>query len=89
MTKNFFQTIWEFIESDPQYSTLTKLASDTELETLFKDTNNSITLLAPSNEVFQSLSEEDLNTLLDDKEAATEVLKMHVIPGKKYLTPLI
>ncbi|XP_026465763.1 periostin [Ctenocephalides felis] len=74
------QTIWEAINSDPQYSILAKIATGTELEQIFKDANDSITLLAPNDEVFESLTEEDLNVLLEDKEAASETLKMHVLP---------
>ena len=39
------------------------------------------TLFAPTNEAFAKIAEDDLNALLEDKDALTEVLLRHVVPG--------
>jgi uncharacterized surface protein with fasciclin (FAS1) repeats len=40
------------------------------------------TVFAPTDAAFAKLSEEQLNNLLSNKEALTEVLTYHVVPGK-------
>ena len=40
------------------------------------------TVLAPADEAFAKIPEETLNSLLADKEALTQVLTYHVIPGR-------
>ena len=39
------------------------------------------TLFAPTNEAFAKIAEDDLSALLEDKDALTEVLLRHVVPG--------
>lgn len=76
------QTIMDVIENDDNYSTLRKVMKDTELVEILKDTKRSISFVAPDNEAFKNVNDEDMKTLLEDKEKANLVLKNHVLTGK-------
>lgn len=71
--------------NNPMLSTLTaaisgELNSDVDLvDTLNGD---EFTVLAPIDDAFAEIPEEDLNALADDADALTEVLTYHVIPGQ-------
>lgn len=70
--------------NNPELSTLVKAVEAAELG----DTLNSaedITVFAPANSAFEKIPENDLNDLLKDKEALTEVLTYHVVAER--LTP--
>lgn len=72
----------DVIENDDNYSTLRKVMKDTELVEILKDTKRSISFVAPDNEAFKNVNDEDMKTLLEDKEKANLVLKNHVLTGK-------
>lgn len=70
--------------NNPALSTLVKAVEAAELG----DTLNSakdITVFAPANDAFDKIPEKDLNDLLKDKEALSEVLTYHVVDER--LTP--
>ena len=47
------------------------------------------TVFAPTDEAFAQIPEDELNTLLDNKEALTKVLTYHVVLGKLMATEVI
>lgn len=73
------KTILDLINEDERYSTLKQLLKDTEVEKVLQENNRSITFLAPTDETFATLEEVDRKMLLENKEKAEEVLKMHVL----------
>lgn len=74
-------TIVETAEQAGQFSTLVKAIQAAGLvETLKGD--GPFTVFAPSDEAFAQLPAEQLNALLADQEALTQVLALHVVPGK-------
>ncbi|XP_060517854.1 transforming growth factor-beta-induced protein ig-h3 [Cylas formicarius] len=73
------KTIYELISDDERYSTLRQLLQGTEVETILREDNRSITFLAPTDETFAALDEDDRKQLLENKEKAEEVLKTHVL----------
>lgn len=76
------KNILEIVNSNDKFTTLSKILKDTEVEKILQESNQSISLLAPTDEAFAGLSEEDLKTLQEDKKKANEVLKNHVLTGK-------
>lgn len=76
------RNILEIINSNDKFTTLSKLLKDTEVEKILQENNQSISLLAPTDEAFAGLSEEDLKTLQEDKKKANEVLKNHILTGE-------
>lgn len=71
--------------NNPMLTTLTaavtgELNPDVDLvDTLNGD---EFTVIAPTDEAFAEIPEEDLNALAEDSEALTDVLTYHVIPGQ-------
>lgn len=66
---------------NPNLTTLVQAVTAAELV----DTLNSegpFTIFAPANCAFEDIPEEDLNALLEDKDALTNVLTFHVVPGE-------
>ena len=47
------------------------------------DDNGPYTIFAPTDDAFDRISQEALNDLLDDKEALSNLLLKHVVPGTK------
>lgn len=56
-----------------------KIINGTEVEKILEKNDNSITLLAPDNDAFSKISEDDLKILTEDKEKANVVLKNHIL----------
>ncbi|XP_056644128.1 transforming growth factor-beta-induced protein ig-h3 [Diorhabda sublineata] len=73
------QNLLEVIESDPKYSTFRTLLNDTQLEKTLRENNQSLTLLAPTDESFAALEDKDRETLMKDKNKAEYLLKHHVL----------
>lgn len=66
---------------NPNLTTLVEAVKAADLV----DTLNSegpFTIFAPANCAFEDIPEEDLNALLEDTDALTEVLTFHVVPGE-------
>lgn len=70
--------------NNPALSTLVTAVKKAGLVDTLNNAEN-ITVFAPANAAFEAVPEEDLNALLNDKEALTKVLTYHVV-GEK-LTP--
>ncbi|THA23720.1 fasciclin domain-containing protein [Streptomyces sp. RKND-216] len=70
--------------NNPALSTLVTAVKKAGLVDTLNNAEN-ITVFAPANAAFEAVPEEDLNSLLNDKEALTKVLTYHVV-GEK-LTP--
>lgn len=67
--------------NNPVLSTLVTAVGEAGLvDTL--NTTEDITVFAPANAAFEAVGEEAVNGLLADKEALTNVLTYHVVPGK-------
>lgn len=77
------KNILEIVNGNDKFSTLSKLLKDSEVEKTLQESNQSLSLLAPTDEAFAGLSEEDMKALLEDKKKANEVLKNHVLTGKR------
>lgn len=76
------KNILEVVNSNDKFTTLSKILKDTDIEKVLQEGNQSISLLAPTDEAFAGLSEEDLKELQENKKKANEVLKNHVLTGK-------
>lgn len=76
------KTILDVVNTSDKFTTLSKIIAGTEVANVLKQENQSISLLAPTDEAFASLAEEDLKTLTDDKNKANQVLKNHILTGK-------
>jgi len=70
--------------NNPVLSTLVTAVGAADLgDTL--NSSEDITVFAPANSAFESIPAKDLNALLEDKDALTDVLTYHVVAGE--LTP--
>lgn len=63
---------------NPLLSTLVTALTEADLVDTLNDAE-ALTVFAPTNDAFDEIPEEDLNALLADKEALTEVLTHHVV----------
>ncbi|CAG9825393.1 unnamed protein product [Phaedon cochleariae] len=73
------RSILDIIHSDGKYSTLSTLLQGSEVEEVLRGNNGSITFLAPTDETFAALDENDLKVLKENKDKANFVLKNHVL----------
>lgn len=74
-------TIIDVASSNPDFSTLvTAIEAAGLVETLQGE--GPFTVFAPTNEAFAAIPEEDLNALLADPEALSEILLYHVVEGE-------
>lgn len=74
------QSVVGVAERTPDFSTLLNALSAAGLtETLQGE--GPFTVFAPTNDAFAKLSDDELNTLLEDREALERVLSYHVVPG--------
>lgn len=72
--------IVEVASSNPDFSTLvTAIEAAGLVETLQGE--GPFTVFAPTNDAFAAIPEEDLNALLEDPEALSEILLYHVVEG--------
>lgn len=84
------ESILDIVNREEKYSILSKLIKGTEIEEILKDDKQSVTLLAPTDDVFDKVEESALNAMLEDKEKANEVLKHHILTGRiTFLTLLL
>lgn len=70
--------------ANPLLTTLVKAVGAAELVDTLNSTDG-ITVFAPTDDAFAAVPKKDLNALLADKDALTQVLTYHVVPGQ--LTP--
>lgn len=70
----------ETVSNDSRFSTLKAALVAAGLDTVLKQ--GEYTVLAPTNEAFAKIPKEQLNALLADKAALTNVLLYHVVAGK-------
>ncbi|MAN51933.1 putative surface protein with fasciclin (FAS1) repeats [Marinimicrobium koreense] len=64
-----------------RFSTLVTALQQANLVATLDDPDATFTVFAPTNAAFDKIPEEDLNALLADQEALTEVLLSHVVSG--------
>ena len=57
------------------------------LETLEEE--GPFTVFAPTNEAFSNMDQETIDTLTNDEDLLTSVLKYHIVPGGKIFTKII
>lgn len=67
--------------NNPALSTLVKAVGEADLAQTLNDAED-ITVFAPANSAFEKIPEKDLNALLEDKKALTDVLTYHVVEGR-------
>lgn len=72
------QTVGNAAAGNPLLSTLVTALTEADLVGTLNDAE-ALTVFAPTNDAFAKIPEEDLNALLADKEALTEVLTHHVV----------
>ena len=70
----------ETVSNDSRFSTLKAALVAAGLDTVLKQ--GEYTILAPTNEAFAKIPKEQLDALLADKAALTNVLLYHVVAGK-------
>ena len=75
------QNIVETLDGRPEFSTLVTAVTEAGLADTLASAED-ITLLAPTNEAFAMIPEDDLAALLADRDALTNVLTYHVIPER-------
>ncbi|HRE89886.1 MAG TPA: fasciclin domain-containing protein, partial [Myxococcota bacterium] len=73
-------TIAEIVSTNGDFSTLLTAVSTAELATTLND-GGPFTVFAPTNAAFAAVPSDDLNALLANKEALTDVLLYHVYNG--------
>ncbi len=73
--------IVEKLADRPEFSTLVTAVTEAGLVDALASAED-ITILAPTNEAFAKISEDDLASLLADREALTNLLTYHVIPER-------
>ena len=74
-------TIVEIAVGNPDFSTLVAALQAAELVEALSG-EGPFTVFAPTDEAFSKVPADALNALLADKEALTQVLTYHVVPGK-------
>ena len=73
--------IVEKLADRPEFSTLVTAVTEAGLVDALASAED-ITILAPTNEAFAKIPEDDLAALLADREALTNVLTYHVVPER-------
>lgn len=83
-------TIADVVSTDPQFTTLLSAvqAADPSVLGRLSDPNAQLTIFAPTNEAFEALGEDELNTLLADSGELTNTLLYHVVNGKVLLADI-
>jgi len=71
--------IYDIISKNANYSTLLEIMEGTGVDEILKDSNQTITFAAPTNEAFDNIREGDMKVLRKDKEKAAMVLKNHIL----------
>ncbi|XP_059489613.1 transforming growth factor-beta-induced protein ig-h3 [Neocloeon triangulifer] len=74
------KNIAEMIESDGRFSELAKALEGTKCKKRLENSQQSYTILAPSDEAFQKLSQGKLERLLSNPEIKEALLENHIIP---------
>jgi uncharacterized surface protein with fasciclin (FAS1) repeats len=69
--------------NNPELSTLVQAVTAAGLVDTLNDQEQTYTIFAPANSAFEGIPEEDLNALLEDTEALTQVLTYHVVGGQE------
>lgn len=77
-TNNLLDTLY----GDENYNLVSQLLKGTDLESILKDSTQSLTFLAPTNDAFSKLEVGELKSLMDDKNKASLLLKNHILTGK-------
>jgi len=81
------EPVADAVEDTPDLSTLESAIDKADLgDTL--DSAKDITVFAPTNQAFAKIPEADLNKILADKQQLTDLLKYHVVEGRKTPTEM-
>lgn len=75
------KTLLEEINSDENYSTLSKLIEGTDIENILKDNTQTLTLLAPTNEAFDKILPSEIKEFMQNKQQASLLIKNHILTG--------
>ncbi|XP_050309672.1 transforming growth factor-beta-induced protein ig-h3 [Anthonomus grandis grandis] len=71
--------ILDVISTDERYSKLKELIAGTEVEKVLQESNRSLTLLAPTDEAFAAMRDEEREPLFNSTEKADEFIKNHIL----------
>ncbi|MEO1129953.1 MAG: CIA30 family protein, partial [Planctomycetota bacterium] len=82
-------TIRALASSTDALSTLSAAVSAARLDDLLGPENGPWTVFAPANSAFAALPDGALDGLLEDRQALTRVLGLHVVPGRLYADDLL
>ncbi len=78
------QNVWEAMKSDPSISDFVQALQDNQLDTLFKNSDNSYTVFAPTNDAFsQYLQTNTVDTTLLKYHIAAHFIQSGNITGKR------
>lgn len=77
------KTIAEVAKGAGTFKTLLKALEATKLDAAVADPNADLTVFAPTDEAFAKLGDEAIKGLLANPEKLAEVLKYHVVAGKR------
>ena len=75
------QTIWEVAQDNPDLSMLVQAVEAAGLSDTLSG-EGPFTLFAPTNEAFEKLPQGQLNALLENSDALTQILTYHLVPER-------
>lgn len=77
------QSLLEALETNPQYSMFVDLIKEANLTALLSDTNRSLTILVPKNDIFTEVQQffDELRTE-ESRPKLERLIKSHIIDGK-------
>lgn len=78
------QSLYEMLESNEQYSMFLELIKSANLTDLLKESNRSMTLLVPKNDVFTEVQEFFDTLRTEDHNKLERIVKSHIIDGKYF-----
>jgi uncharacterized surface protein with fasciclin (FAS1) repeats len=78
-------SIVDVAASNNQFSTLVAALQATGLDMVLADTETVFTVFAPTDAAFAELGQDQINSLLADTDALSEILLYHVLPGASVL----
>lgn len=74
------QTLWEFIQGNEQLKVFRKVLEGTKIESELKNNLELVvTLLAPIDSAFEDIGQESMDSLLNDKSLADDVIRSHIL----------
>jgi len=73
-------TLYDAIESDPHFATLTDMVQAAGLEDTLRDESKHFTVFAPTNAAFAAIDDTKFSCLLDNPTVLSTLLLYHILP---------